>query len=108
MVRTCAKNWNVAVKALSLATTNSKVLILSVDDWYVALSGVKATVDEEGVRMDEEGSRVDGGRQSQKKLIRETVEELLVGSPVLKALMAGRTPTKAGEGLSRKTPGTGE
>ena len=34
------------------ATTNSEVLILSVDDWYVALSmadGVKATVDEEGV-----------------------------------------------------------
>ena len=70
--------------------------------------GVKATVDEEGVSMDEEGSRVDGGRQSQKDLIQETLEELLAGSPVLKALMADRTPTKAGEGSSRKTPGTGE
>ena len=93
------------------ATTKSEVFILSVDDQYMALSmvdGVKATVDEEGVSTDEEGSRVDGGPQSQKDLIRKTVEELLASSPVLKALMAGRTPTKAGEGSSRKTPGTGE
>ena len=68
-------------------------------------NGVNATVDEEGMSMDEEGSRVDGGCQSQKNLIRETV---VAGSPVLKALMAGRTPTKAGKGSSRKTTGTGE
>ena len=93
------------------ATTKIEVLILSVDDWYLALSmadRVKATVDEEGVSMDVEGSRVDGGRLSQKDLIRETIEELLVGSLVDKALMAGRTPPKASEGSSRKTPGTGE
>ena len=48
------------------ATTKSEVLILSGDDWYLALSmadGVKATVDEEGMSMDEEGSRVDGGQK---------------------------------------------
>ena len=48
------------------ATTKSEVLILSVDDWFSMADRVKATVDEEGVSMDEEGSRVDGGRQSQK------------------------------------------
>ena len=53
--------------------TKSEVLILSVDDWYVALrmaDGVKATVDEEGMSMDEEGSRVDSGRQFQNDLRR--------------------------------------
>ena len=43
-------------------------------------NGVNATVDEEGMSMDEEDSRVDGGWQSQKNLIRETV---VAGSPVL-------------------------
>ena len=50
---------------------------------------------------------MDGGRHSQKDLIWEAVSELLADCPVLKAFMAGRMPSKAGEGSSRKTPGSG-
>ena len=46
---------------------------------------------------------MDDGRQSQKELIRETLQELLGGSPALKAMMAGSPPSQAGAGHQRES-----
>ena len=64
--------------------------------------------EEEGRATSEEGARMDDGRQSQKELIRETLQELLGGSPALKAMMAGSPPSQAGAGPSKRVPASGE
>ena len=61
--------------------------------------------EDEGRATSEEGARMD---QSQKELIRETLQELLGGSPALEAMMVGSPPSQAGTGPSKRVLASGE
>ena len=69
--------------------------------------------DEELCLSAEVGAR-DGGRQAQKEMIWEAMEEFMAGSPAMKALMSGASSSSSrgdagpSKGPSKKAPGIGE